>query len=92
MDQPKDVGATAGFPFEHVEGVEGDRGGRGCERGERREAVQEIKRSCEGLEGGVHDAKSEVHALRACEKRKVWCRKVEGGVEIGNSGAKVGCI
>ncbi len=62
---PQNVGATAGFPFEYVQRVKCDGRGRGCER----EAVQEVKGSRKRLGGEVHDAKSEVHPLRACEKR-----------------------
>ncbi len=38
--------------------------GCGCERGERREAVKEVKHSWKRLRGEVHDAKSEMHALK----------------------------
>ncbi len=85
---PQNVGTTARFPFEHVERIEGNGRGLDCEREECREAVKEVKRSRKRLRGEIHDTETEVHALRACEKRRVWCRKVEGGVEIGNSGAE----
>ncbi len=45
----QNVGTTAGFPFEHVEGVKRDGRGRGCEWEECRETVRDVKRSRKGL-------------------------------------------
>ncbi len=69
------MSTTAGFLFENVEHVDGDRRVAGKHGGER-------------FRGVDHDAESEVHALRPREERRVWCRKVESGVEIGDSGAE----
>ncbi len=74
---PYDVGTTAGFPLEDVEGVEGDHRGRVCKREECLETVKEVQRSWERFRGEVHDAEGEVHTLRACEEGRVWCRKIE---------------
>ncbi len=65
-----------------------DSRGCGCERKERREAVKEVERSWKRFSGEGHDAEGEVHTLRASKERRVWCRKIEGGMEIGNSGAE----